>query len=572
LLNGLLVTQRGIPPLIVTLATFSVFRGMAEGLTAGGRSFGSFDESFLFLGRGSVAGVPAQVWILLPAAVAWWLLVHRSVIGRTWSAIGFSPEGSRYAGLPVQRRTATAYVLAGVSAGVAALVYAADNGQAKADAGVGYELAAITAVVLGGTSIFGGRASVAGTVLGLLAVAVLENGQTMAGFPRELGGVLSGVLLLVAATLDYVWTRARSRRTPPAATLDSQGNPEDLDMRNSQLAVLCGVIMAAALIVVGGNLMVARTIRDALAESRPAGAKKLTVAVMPKSKGNAYFVACGKGAKAAAQELGVEMLWDAPTESNAEKQKQIIDRWITRKVDAISVAVEDAGVLSDSLAKARAAGIKVVTWDADAREDARDFFCNQATPEAIGDTLLETAAQEMGGEGEFVIISGTQTAANLTQWRLRIESQLKRFPKLKLLETQYCDDLQNRATQIGKEMITKHQNLKLIMAICSPAVPGAAEAVKQSGKPSVKVIGLGLPNENKKYVHEGVTQAVILWKTEDLGYLAVHAAKAAAEGTLKPGDTEFDAGRLNTMKIEGSSIILGKPFVFRKDNIDQFDF
>jgi ABC-type sugar transport system substrate-binding protein len=86
------------------------------------------------------------------------------------------------------------------------------------------------------------------------------------------------------------------------------------------------------------------------------------------------------------------------------------------------------------------------------------------------------------------------------------------------------------------------------------------------------VIGLGLPNENKRYVHEGITQAVILWKTADLGYLAVAAAKAVVEGTLKPGDTSFTAGRLGKLEIQGTDILLGKPFVFTKDNIDQFDF
>ena len=110
------------------------------------------------------------------------------------------------------------------------------------------------------------------------------------------------------------------------------------------------------------------------------------------------------------------------------------------------------------------------------------------------------------------------------------------------------------------------------MAICSPAVPGAAEAVKQSGRTDVKVIGLGLPNDNKQYVHEGITQDVILWNTMDLGYLTVRAAVADKQGTLKPGDTTFHAGRLKKIDIEDDNLILGKPLMFTKENIDQFDF
>src|ERR1041384_3676391 len=103
------------------------------------------------------------------------LLVHRMVHGRSFRAIGFSPEGARYAGLPVNRRLAMVYVLAGIIAGLAGIIYTARLGQAKADAGTGYELFAITAVVLGGTSIFGGSGSVHGTLLGVAAIALLNN-------------------------------------------------------------------------------------------------------------------------------------------------------------------------------------------------------------------------------------------------------------------------------------------------------------------------------------------------------------------------------------------------------------
>jgi len=89
------------------------------------------------------------------------------------------------------------------------------------------------------------------------------------------------------------------------------------------------------------------------------------------------------------------------------------------------------------------------------------------------------------------------------------------------------------------------------MAICSPAVPGAAEAVKQAGKAgAVKVMGLGLPSENRRYVKDGVTQSVILWKTVDLGYLTVQAVTALAQGELKPGAASFKAGRLGEMEIK----------------------
>src|SRR5207248_8446862 len=107
-------------------------------------------------------------------------------------------EGARYAGIPVERRVALAYAVAGFVAALAAIIYTARLGQAKADAGTGYELFAITAVVLGGTSIFGGAGSVHGTLLGVAAIAVLNNGLVHARQPREVAGMLTGALLLLA--------------------------------------------------------------------------------------------------------------------------------------------------------------------------------------------------------------------------------------------------------------------------------------------------------------------------------------------------------------------------------------
>jgi ribose/xylose/arabinose/galactoside ABC-type transport system permease subunit len=203
-LNASLITWLRLPPLIVTLGTYSLFRGLAEAITRGVDTFTNFPASFLQLGQERALGVPTQVWLFIAVAIAIWLLVHRTTFGRSWRAIGFSPEGARYAGLPVERRLAMAYVLAGFVAALAAIIYTARLGQAKADAGTGYELFAITAVVLGGTSIFGGIGSVHGTLLGVAAIAVLNNGLVHARQPREVAGMLTGLLLVLALSSGVV--------------------------------------------------------------------------------------------------------------------------------------------------------------------------------------------------------------------------------------------------------------------------------------------------------------------------------------------------------------------------------
>src|ERR1041385_7076115 len=203
-LNATLITSLRLPPLIVTLGTYSLFRGLAEAITRGADTFTNFPSSFLFLGQERLLGLPTQAFIFIFVMIAIWLLVHRTTFGRSFRAIGFTPEGARYAGIPVKRRVAMVYVISGIVAALAAIIYTARLGQAKADAGTGYELFAITAVVLGGTSIFGGVGSVHGTLLGVAAIAVLKNG--LACLPivirmnsaEELSGMMTGALLILA--------------------------------------------------------------------------------------------------------------------------------------------------------------------------------------------------------------------------------------------------------------------------------------------------------------------------------------------------------------------------------------
>jgi len=197
-INALLITRLRLPPLIVTLGSFSLFRGLAEAITAGVDNFTGFPSDYLAYGQGYYGDiVPAQVPVFAVVAIGVWLLVHRTTFGRSFRAIGFAPDGARYAGLPVRSRVALAYVLSGLICALAALVYVARVGQAKADAGTGYELLAITAVVLGGTSIFGGTGTVSGTLLGVAAIAVLKNGLNLSDQPSELAGILTGALLLL---------------------------------------------------------------------------------------------------------------------------------------------------------------------------------------------------------------------------------------------------------------------------------------------------------------------------------------------------------------------------------------
>jgi ABC-type sugar transport system substrate-binding protein len=321
--------------------------------------------------------------------------------------------------------------------------------------------------------------------------------------------------------------------------------------------------------------------RGSAAAAQPSGqpaptpaSRKPVIAMMPKAKGDPYFISCRAGAEDAARELGIELIWDGPTSLDAARQNELIENWITRKVDAIAVAVENRGGISSVLRKARERGIKVLTWDADADPDARDFFVNQATPEGIASALTDEAARLLGGKGEFAIITGALSAANQNEWIANIRKRLaEKYPDLKIATIRPSDDDRDKAFAETQTILRVYPAVKLVMAISAPAVPGSAEAVRQASRAGdVNVIGLSLPNINKPYVHGGVVQAVILWNTRDLGYLTVLAAAKLVQNAFAPGATSIDAGHLCTIEVRGSEIILGAPLLMNKDNIDRYDF
>jgi len=206
LLNGLLISRANIPPLIVTLATLAIYRGLALGISQA-EPVRDFPESFSFLGQGYLLGVPVQFLIFLAFAAGTTLLLGRTSIGRYIYAIGNNEAAARFAGIEVDRLKLFLYTFNGFLSGLAAVIYVSRVSTAKADAGQGYELDVITAVVLGGTSIAGGEGSILGTVLGLVLITTLRNGLTMARFPSEGQAVIIGALLILSVALDRLMRR-----------------------------------------------------------------------------------------------------------------------------------------------------------------------------------------------------------------------------------------------------------------------------------------------------------------------------------------------------------------------------
>ena len=308
-----------------------------------------------------------------------------------------------------------------------------------------------------------------------------------------------------------------------------------------------------------------------------AGGKRISVYLLPKKKGVPYFTSCDTGAEAAAKDLGdVDLVYDGPTDGTPEAAAQLIEQWTLKKADVIAVSPNDPNVLAPAMTAAQTKGTKVITWDADGKPDTRSFFVNQATSEQIGDALVDQMAKDLGGAsptGKVAIITATLTAANQNDWIKFMKERLKKYPGLQLIDIKPCNEDQKTAFQVAQDLMKANPDLKGIWGISSVAFPGAAEAVKQAGQTGkVLVTGLATPNDMKAYVKDGTVKSVILWNTQDLGYLTIEVAEAIATGKLKVGATEFDAGKLGKKKIVGDNILLGNILIFTKDNIDKYDF
>lgn len=309
----------------------------------------------------------------------------------------------------------------------------------------------------------------------------------------------------------------------------------------------------------------------------PATGKQITVAMLPKKKGVPYFTSCSEGAMEAAKELGnVELIYDGPTSGDPAEAAKLIDQWTAQGVDVIAVSPNDPAVLGPAMKRARDVGVRVITWDADADPANREFLVNQATPEEIGFALVDAMAKDMGGDaatGDVAIVTATLTAANQNEWMKHMKTRLEKYPGMNLVATKPSNEDQKLAFSVTQDLIKAYPNLKGVFAISSAAFPGAAEAIKQSGKSGqVYVNGLSTPNDMRTYVNDGVVKSVILWNTKDLGYLTVFAARALVDGELKSGATTITAGRLGEKKVVGDNVMLGGTIAFTKDNIGRYDF
>ena len=205
--NGFVITRFRVPPFVATLGMLSIARGLTQ-LWTHNYPITNLGKQFTFMGLGYLWGIPMPVWISAALVPVFVLVTRRTRFGRHLYAVGGNERAARLSGVNVNRVKLLAYMFGAALAGVAGLLTAARSNAADPKVGVGYELDSIAAVVIGGTSLAGGRGSILGTVLGCLIIGVLNNGLGLVGVSSEWQLVVKGVVIIVAVAIDQAGRRA----------------------------------------------------------------------------------------------------------------------------------------------------------------------------------------------------------------------------------------------------------------------------------------------------------------------------------------------------------------------------
>lgn len=200
-ISGVIVSRFKVPAFVATLGMLSAARGLTL-LYSGGRPIPALSPGFRWIGTGDVLGIPVPIFVLLAVFAAAWFVLSQTRFGRHVYAVGGNPHAAKVSGLPVNRIRMLVYVISGGLAGLAGMILAARTGSALPQAGVAYELDAIAAVVIGGTSLAGGVGRVTGTLVGALLIGVMNNGLDLMGVESYYQQVIKGVLIVAAVMLD----------------------------------------------------------------------------------------------------------------------------------------------------------------------------------------------------------------------------------------------------------------------------------------------------------------------------------------------------------------------------------
>jgi ribose/xylose/arabinose/galactoside ABC-type transport system permease subunit/ABC-type sugar transport system substrate-binding protein len=526
LFNGFAAALLALPYFIVTLAMMSLARGFVYVITQG-RPIVNLSPSFFVLGQGTWGPVPIPVLVMFSFVFAGYLLLDRTAFGRKVIALGGNEHVAVLSGLPVTRIKVLVFAISGFCSAVAGILLASRLNSGQPTLASGYELDAIAAVVIGGTSLFGGSGSIFGTLIGAAVMGVMRNGLVLLNVSAYWQSVAIGVVILLACSLE---------RAPGVFRFDRWvGWSNWISQRRGWTYAALPVGLALLTYSVHS---VNRTVLP------KAKGRAITIAVVPKLI-HPYFEVARRGAAAEAGRLGVNLIWQAPLTSDPAYQAQIMEDLLTKKVDAIAVAPVDDKVLLPFLSRARKQGIPVLTWDVDSSNKTdRIAYVGTDNYEA-GKTAGTEAKLLMNGKSkdlEYGVMTGSLGALNLNQRMAGFEDGFRDGDHHVQVALEASDDNADTALAQAESILKAHPNLALIFCSTGTGTPQAAKAVKEAGlEGQITVVGFDALDDTLQAVRDGSVKFIVAQRPYLMGQLAVRYLDDYLHGRPVPDKTDTGA-------------------------------
>lgn len=309
------------------------------------------------------------------------------------------------------------------------------------------------------------------------------------------------------------------------------------------------------------------------------GDDDIKIFMAPKFTGLAYFEVAREGGEAAGEELGIDFEYIGSDQPETTEQIATLENAIPQAPSALVVSAIDGDAVAPALKQAREAGIKVVTYDADAAVDARDLFVNQLSYELAASTMLDAALLNSPDGGLVAFISASPTAPNHTAHVAIMKDLIDNDPKYSSLsyveEVQFAGDDATKSQEIALNLIQANPDLKVIISSSAVSAPAAQQAIVNAGlSGKVWATGFALPSSVRDFIKNGDSVAFALWDPAELGYVATIAAYQLATGEITAEEGQvIDAGEAGTYTVgKDGEVLYDKPLTFTADNIDDYDF
>jgi ribose transport system permease protein len=545
LINGVLVTKAKMPSFIATLATMSIFAGLTLQFSQG-NPVKVTDAMFLALGQGSLLGIPTPIWIMLVLGVLFGYILARTRYGRELYATGDNADAARLAGISTDRVKIIAFMISGVLAATAGFILTARLGTAQPTAGTGLELAAIAAVIIGGTSLAGGRGALLGTLVGAVLLAMIDNGLNLLNVSPFLQSVVKGAVILLAVFVDRnsgvlmrIFRAGPAKAPAPAASPTTPAGtgasaPGPLLPKIAMLSVV-------GLLVVGAGITTA--VRSA--DSGSAGGQQKSATLVISTLNNPFFVSVGDGAKDQAAKLGVNLDVQNANNNDTSSLNQATTALVKKPgVLLLDPTSSEAG--GSITVKANQADVPVVAFDRVPDQGKLAAFIGYDAVQA-GKNGAKALCDAVGGSGKVAELQGllgTSVARDRSQG---FKAGMKECPGVEVVAVQSADFDRGKALDVTTNILQANPGITGIYGANDEMALGAVAAVKSRGLLStIKIVG-----------NDGIGDALAAVKSGEMYATNAESPFALGQEVAKIGHAVATGEKVEASRVLQGQLVTG---------------